>query len=124
MIFKILSYYCDRYMGLSKTDAFSEKQNQISTLANALGHPARIAILEALAERQSCVCGDLVDVLPLAQATVSQHLKVLKNARLIRGEISGPKTCYCIDSSEWAQAKVILESFFESAINKSKDSCC
>lgn len=111
-------------MGLSKTNAFSEKQNQISTLSNALGHPARVAILEALAERQSCVCGDLVDVLPLAQATVSQHLKVLKNAGLIRGEISGPKTCYCIDFTEWTQAKSILTSFFEEAIKKTENSCC
>lgn len=111
-------------MGLSKTEAFSEKQNQISTWAHALGHPARIAILESLAERQSCVCGDLVDVLPLAQATVSQHLKVLKNAGLIKGEISGPKTCYCIDYTEWAQARGILDSFFSSAMNQAKDSCC
>lgn len=111
-------------MGLSKTAAFSAKQNQISTWTHALGHPARIAILQALAERQSCVCGDLVEVLPLAQATVSQHLKVLKNAGLIKGEISGPRTCYCIDYTEWTQAKQMIESFFTSAINKSEDTCC
>lgn len=111
-------------MGLSKTSEFTTAQNQISVWAHALGHPARIAILEALAERQSCVCGDLVNVLPLAQATVSQHLKVLKHAGLIKGEISGPKTCYCIDDQHWMLAKNTLLSFFDSAINPAADSCC
>lgn len=111
-------------MGLSKTSEFTAAQNQISIWAHALGHPARIAILEALAERQSCVCGDLVDVLPLAQATVSQHLKVLKQAGLIKGEISGPRTCYCIDYQYWTLLKTTLLSFFDSAIHQAEDSCC
>lgn len=111
-------------MGLSKTSEFTSEQNQISVWANALGHPARIAILEALAKQQSCVCGDLVEVLPLAQATVSQHLKVLKNVGLIRGEISGPKTCYCIDHHQLTLAKNTLTSFFDSTMTQADKACC
>jgi DNA-binding transcriptional ArsR family regulator len=84
-------------MGMSKTEEFSLKQNQISNLAKALGHPARIAILEVLMKKEDCICGDIVDELPLAQPTVSQHLKELKNAGLIKGSIEGNKVGYCID---------------------------
>ena len=84
-------------MGISKTEEFSLKQNQISHLAKALGHPARIAILEVLMKKEDCICGDIVDELPLAQPTVSQHLKELKNAGLIKGSIDGNTVCYCVD---------------------------
>jgi len=70
---------------------------RLAELARALSHPARVAIVRHLAERGTCVCGEIVDVLPLAQATVSQHLKVLKEAGLVQGEVDGPRTCYCVN---------------------------
>ncbi len=72
---------------------------EIAGLAKALGHPARVAILRQLAEQGACVCGQIVDALPLAQATVSQHLKVLKDAGFVQGEIDGPRVCYCLNPS-------------------------
>lgn len=78
-------------------DALSPADDALAALARALGHPARLAILRVLAARETCVCGEIVDELPLAQSTVSQHLKVLREAGLIRGAISGPRTCYCLD---------------------------
>ena len=84
-------------MGATKTEHFTDKQNQIAILAKALGHPARIAIIEYLMKVDTCICGDIVDKLPLAQPTVSQHLKELKNAGLIKGSIEGNSICYCID---------------------------
>jgi DNA-binding transcriptional ArsR family regulator len=84
-------------MGASKTEYFSQQQNQIAAIAKALGHPARIAIIEYLLHADSCICGDIVSELPLAQATVSQHLRELKSAGLIKGSIEGNAICYCID---------------------------
>ena len=84
-------------MGATKTDHFTEQQNTIATVAKALGHPARIAIIEYLVKVNSCITGDIVNELPLAQPTVSQHLKELKNAGLIKGSIEGNSVCYCID---------------------------
>jgi DNA-binding transcriptional ArsR family regulator len=81
----------------AKTDAFPAELVQLATAARALAHPGRLQLLTTLAARPSCVCGDLVDTMPLAQSTVSQHLKELKEAGLIRGEIDGPRTCYCLD---------------------------
>ena len=108
-------------MGLTKTEEFTKKQNDLANLSKALGHPARIAILQFLASRQSCVCGDIVDELPLSQSTVSQHLKELKKSGLIRGNIDGPSVCYCIDLKAWNTAKNRLTELFESY----KDpSCC
>ncbi len=108
-------------MGLTKTSEFTKSQNELARLAKALGHPARIAILQFLITQPSCVCGDIVDELPLSQSTVSQHLKELKNAGLIKGNIEGPSVCYCIDMDVWNQAKLKLSDLFESY----KDpSCC
>lgn len=101
-------------MGLTKTDAFSKTQNEVAVLAKALGHPARIAILQFLAQRKACVCGDIVDELPLSQSTVSQHLKELKNAGLIKGDIDGPSVCYCIDEAAWVKAQETLRQLFSS----------
>ena len=84
-------------MGATKTDHFSDNQNEIATLAKALGHPARVAIVEHLAKMNECVCGKIVEILPLAQPTVSQHLKELKNAGIIKGEVEGNSVCYCVD---------------------------
>lgn len=101
-------------MGLTKTEAFSQTQNELASLSKALGHPARIAILQFLAEHKACVCGDIVDELPLSQSTVSQHLKELKNAGLVKGDIEGPSVCYCIDESAWAKAQQVLQQLFDS----------
>ena len=98
-------------MGLSKKDSFDPLQNRIADLAKALGHPARVAILQFLANQNSCMCGDIVEELPLSQATVSQHLAELKRVGLIKGEIDGPKMCYCIDKKAWNEAKTLLSQF-------------
>jgi DNA-binding transcriptional ArsR family regulator len=109
-------------MGAAKTEEFTIKDNKISRYAKALGHPARVAILQLLIKKQACICGDIVDELPLSQSTVSQHLKELKGAGLIKGDIDGVKVCYCIDEKEWANAKTYLNTFFESFTYKSN--CC
>ena len=101
-------------MGLSKTEEFTKKQNDVAEFAKALAHPARIAILKYLIKTKSCVCGDIVGELPLSQSTVSQHLKELKDAGLIKGNISGTSVCYCIDESNWEKAKKTLSDLFES----------
>ncbi|MBL7871272.1 MAG: winged helix-turn-helix transcriptional regulator [Cyclobacteriaceae bacterium] len=95
-------------MGLSKTEDFTKTQNEVASIAKALGHPARIAILQYLAEKKSCVCGEIVDELPLSQSTVSQHLKELKKVGLIKGEIEGPSVCYCIDPKTLLKAQKLL----------------
>ena len=109
-------------MGTSKTEEFTIKQNKIAKYAKALAHPARIAILELLIKKQVCICGDIVDELPLSQSTVSQHLKELKDAGLIKGDIDGVKVCYCIDEKEWEKAKTYLATLFANYTIKEK--CC
>ena len=109
-------------MGLTKTSKFSEKQNALATLAKALGHPARIAIIQYLAKQHSCVCGDIVEKLPLSQSTVSQHLKELKTAGLIKGTIDGPSVCYCINAESWKQAEQDFANLF--AMFDSTFDCC
>jgi DNA-binding transcriptional ArsR family regulator len=109
-------------MGATKSYEFSVKENKIAKIAKALAHPARIAILNLLAKRQTCVCGDIVDELPLSQSTVSQHLKELKEAGLITGEIEGAKVCYCIDEKEWKAAHGVINQLFE--VYKSGGKCC
>ena len=101
-------------MGLTKTEEFTKTQNELALMLKALGHPARIAILQFLIKTKSCVCGDIVDELPLSQSTVSQHLTELKKAGLIRGSIEGPSVCYCIDQKAWERAKKLVGDFFES----------
>lgn len=110
-------------MGATKTDHFTDKQNNIATMAKALGHPARIAIVEYLLKVNECICGDIVNELPLAQATVSQHLKELKVAGIIKGSIEGNSICYCIDE----QAIEKLQKYFgniSDKLNKKKKNCC
>jgi DNA-binding transcriptional ArsR family regulator len=109
-------------MGITKSYEFSAKDNRLAKYAKALAHPARIAILKILASRSSCVCGDIVDELPLSQSTVSQHLKELKEAGLIKGEIEGARVCYCIDDKEWKAAQAWLNQLFESY--KKGNNCC
>lgn len=108
-------------MGATKTEHFTDKQNQIATIAKALGHPARIAIIEYLMKVNECICGDIVNELPLAQPTVSQHLKELKNAGLIKGSIEGNSICYCIDE----KTIEILNIYFSKIVETvSKAKCC
>lgn len=100
---------------------FQAEQEQLAAITKALGNPARIAILQVLMQRNACYCGDIVEELPLAQATVSQHLKVLKGAGLIRGDIDPRRSCYCIDSEGWKKAQKLMADFFG---NFSVDTCC
>lgn len=110
-------------MGATKTEHFTAKQNSIATIAKALGHPARVAILEYLMKVDSCICGDIVNELPLAQPTISQHLKELKNAGLIKGNIEGNAICYCVDE----KAIATMQKYFEAInlkIEIKKSKCC
>ena len=99
-------------MGARKAEGFSTEDLELAELAKALGHPARIAILKELAKRNVCVCGEIVDVLPLAQSTVSQHLKELKAAGLIHGTVEGAKSCYCINWETLGRVRALLETGF------------
>ena len=99
-------------MGATKSHEFSTKENKLAKYAKALAHPARIAILNLLANKATCQCGDIVEELPLSQSTVSQHLKELKEAGLIKGEIEGAKVCYCIDEKEWKAAQTWINQLF------------
>jgi len=108
-------------MGLTKTDNFNTAQNRTAVLMKALGHPARIAILEFLIKKNACICNDIVEELPLSQATVSQHLKELKEAGLIKGDIEGKSICYCIDAKAWKEAQKVLNKLFDSYKG---ESCC
>jgi DNA-binding transcriptional ArsR family regulator len=109
-------------MGANKNHAFAEEENTIAKYAKAISHPARVMILNLLIKKQACVCGDIVDEIPLSQSTVSQHLKELKNAGLIQGSIEGTSVCYCIDPSAWKQFKKELEYFFVPL--DEKKNCC
>jgi ArsR family transcriptional regulator len=109
-------------MSSARTEEFTVKDNKIALYAKALSHPARVAILQLLLKKQACICGDIVDELPLSQSTVSQHLKELKEAGLIKGDIDGKKVCYCINEEEWETAKNYLVNFFKPVLTKEK--CC
>jgi predicted transcriptional regulator len=108
-------------MGLTKTDIFTEEQNRLATMLKALAHPARIAILQQIISANACICGELVDELGLAQATISQHLKELKNAGIIQGTIEGVTVCYCIEPTAWKILQDNLSIFFASY---KPDKCC
>ena len=109
-------------MGLTKSEIFSDKQNKLASMMKALAHPARIAIIQQLVKANACICGDLVDELGLAQATISQHLKELKNAGLIKGTIEGTSVCYCIDEKTWKEYRKEFDAFFMA--NTPLDNCC
>lgn len=100
-------------MAAAQLDKFTAEQNQLARWAKALGHPGRLALLEVLIQKDACVCGELVSELPLAQATVSQHLAVLKEAGLVKGTISGPRVCYCVDAEGWEAARQALGAWFQ-----------
>jgi ArsR family transcriptional regulator, arsenate/arsenite/antimonite-responsive transcriptional repressor len=110
-------------MGTTKSAEFTNRQNELAALAKAIGHPARIAILEYLLETDTCVCGDIVGVLPLAQATVSQHLKELKNAGLIKGSVEGTSVCYCLDEIGFEKIRLFF-NHISSVLESRKNNCC
>ncbi|GDY14269.1 transcriptional regulator [Planctomycetota bacterium] len=87
-----------------------DEEQELADLAKALGHPARVRILKILIDKNACICGDIVEAIPLAQSTVSQHLKQLQEAGLIQGEIDGPRVCYCIDAARLKRLKVLIAS--------------
>jgi predicted transcriptional regulator len=108
-------------MGVTKTEEFTAEQNRVAELAKAFAHPARVAILQMLARKKACVCGDLVDELPLAQATVSQHLKELKRIGIIQGEINPPRVCYCINETVWQEARYLFGAVLDTFTG---NTCC
>lgn len=110
-------------MAIHKKEAFGVKEQEFAALAKAMSHPARIAILKVLAGKNECICGEIVEVLPLAQSTVSQHLKELKEAGLIQGETDGPRSCYCIN---WSKIESFQQEFNQlfSKLKESHSRCC
>ncbi|MEH0153715.1 metalloregulator ArsR/SmtB family transcription factor [Limibacter armeniacum] len=108
-------------MGTTKTEGFSQQTMKMADALKALGHPARLAIMDFLATRDACFCGDIVEELPLAQSTVSRHLAELKNAGLIQGTISGKNTCYCVNQENW---KALQEAFAAMAARVCSPKCC
>ena len=111
-------------MAITKTDLFTTEQQKMAEMFKAMGHPARVAILELLSRRHACFCGDITQELPLAQSTISQHLKALKEAGLIQGEIEGVKTCYCLSEEGIAQLHELAPSFITQLNAINNKSCC
>ena len=109
-------------MGVTKSEIFTDAQNEIATIAKAFAHPARVEILHQLFKTNSCICGDLVEEIGLAQATISQHLKELKSIGIIKGTIEGTSVCYCIDTDQWNSMKLIFSNFFNQ--NYLSNNCC
>jgi DNA-binding transcriptional ArsR family regulator len=109
-------------MGITKSILFKKRQNRVATLAKAFDHPARVAILEYILAHQTCICNDLVDVLPLSQSTITQHLKELKQIGIIKGEVDGPKVNYCIDDKVWEEARDMFVTIFSKHVKK--NDCC
>jgi len=117
-----INKYTNTIMGLIKAEMFTEDQNQLALYFKAFGHPARVAIIQHLFKINACVCGDLVEEIGLAQPTISQHLKELKNLGLIQGTIEGTSVCYCINQDNWSKMKDALNSFLNTKTNT--NSCC
>lgn len=112
-------------MGLTKTEHYTEAQIELSAALKVLGHPARIAILQAIMKSKTCICGDLVTEIGLAQSTVSQHLKELKTVGLIKGTVEGTSMCYCINSAKWIELKSTLMPLLDSGTEcDAKNNCC
>ncbi|SDE22111.1 transcriptional regulator, ArsR family [Pricia antarctica] len=109
-------------MGLTKTEMFTDEQNEISLFAKVFGHPARVAILQHLFKIDRCVCGDLVNEIGLAQPTISQHLKELKHLGLIKGNVEGTSVCYCINMENWSKMKNVMLQFLDQDI--ANEDCC
>ena len=111
-------------MAVNKKDEFNRREQELAEFAKALSHPARIAILKVLAAKNECICGEIVEILPLAQSTVSQHLKELKNAGLIDGTVDGPRSCYCINWKAFEKFSAEFNNLFNSLKLKNDKSCC
>lgn len=111
-------------MGVTKTDLFTKEQNDLALLAKAFAHPARLAIVEHLLKVNTCINGGLVQELGLAQATISQHLKELKEIGLIQGSIEGVSVNYCINAQRWAEAKALFQKLFDAYAAPSQNNCC
>ncbi len=109
-------------MGLTKKEIFTKEQNRLSVMLKAIAHPARIAILQRMMAVNTCICGDLVGDLGLAQSTISQHLKELKKAGIIQGTIEGTSVCYCIEPGVWKLLNQELSDFF--ARYRGPSTCC
>jgi len=109
-------------MGSTKTDIFTGRQNKLAVIFKALAHPARVAIIQQLLKAETCICGELVSELGLAQSTISQHLKALKHAGLIKGTVEGVTVCYCINEKTWNTVRPEVEVLFGSCAVKNK--CC
>lgn len=107
---------------MRKPPVYTEEQNQISVFAKAFGHPARVAIIQHLFKVKECICGDLVKEIGLAQPTISQHLKELRNLGLIKGTIEGPRVCYCIDPDHWTKMKAMMMDFLNQDLPET--TCC
>jgi DNA-binding transcriptional ArsR family regulator len=110
-------------MGASKIIDYSEAEVQIAKFAKALSHPARVAIIHLLLQKQSCICGDIVEDLPIAQSTVSQHLKELKESGLIKGNIDGASICYCVDTEVLQKASNVLNTLLSASV-QTPSTCC
>lgn len=111
-------------MAITKAKLFNNKQKRTAELMKALGHPARIAIIELLAERETCICGDITEELPLAQSTVSQHLKALKNAGIIKGEVDGVRVCYCLNPEGISELNELLAPLIKNLTTATEEQCC
>ena len=110
-------------MAIHKKDEFSKKENELSDFAKAISHPARVSILKVIAARKECICGEIVEILPLAQSTVSQHLKELLKARLITGTVDGVKSCYCINWQTFDRFEKTFNDFYTKT-NSNNPKCC
>ena len=111
-------------MGTTKTDLFTSKQNELAMTAKAIAHPARIAIIDHLLKSESCINSDLIEELGLAQATISQHLRGLKEVGIIAGSIDGTRMCYCINAERWKEIKKLFQELFEQFNAKDMGDCC
>jgi len=108
-------------MGITKSEIFTDQQNKIALIAKAFGHPARVAIIQHIIKTESCICGDLVQEIGLAQPTISQHLKELKNLGLLKGNVEGTSVCYCINQEKWNDSLGLFKEFLDlQPINRDK----
>jgi predicted transcriptional regulator len=111
-------------MGVTKTDLFTHEQNELAQIAKVFAHPARVAIIQYLLRSNTCINGDLVQELGLAQATISQHLRELKQVGIIHGTIEGVSVSYCINPTRWAQIRGLFNEVFDQFLPPGSDSCC
>jgi len=111
-------------MGATKTENFTQSQNELANLMKAMAHPARIAIIEFLLKTDACICGDIVNELPLSQPTVSQHLRELKNAGIIQGNVEGNAICYCLNPETFSKIQQSIGGIYDALVRKNENSCC